>query len=161
MKYFFYGSLLDARVLAGVLGRRVAPACCEAAVLPGYRTVYRRGATYPVLVADAAAATTGRVVSRLSVADARRLATFEGSGYSCRWVTVALPGQGTVAARVFMPTAPILASNRPWRLAEWRRRHRARFVRCLQANAPAPRLSRPSAFSAVRRALSGRWQRSR
>jgi hypothetical protein len=140
MKYFFYGTLLDPKVLASVLGRRIPPAYCEAAVLPGHRTVCRRGATYPVLVADAAAMTAGRLVSRLSAADARRLAVFEGSGYGCVVVDVALAGRGSAAARAFLPRAAILASNRPWRLAEWRRRQRVRFIRRLQTGAPAPRV---------------------
>jgi hypothetical protein len=139
MNYFFYGTLLDPAVLASVLGRVVAPACGQAAVLPGYRAVYRRGAVYPVLVVDHAAETAGRLVSGLSAADARRLAVFEGSGYGCVIVGVSLPGQGILQARAFLPRAPRLASGRTWRLDEWQRRHRAHFVGRLRTGAPAPR----------------------
>lgn len=139
MNYFFYGTLLDPVVLARVLGRRVAPSCSQAAALQGYRAVYRRGAVYPVLVADDAAETAGRLVSGLSAADARRLAVFEGSSYGCVIVGVTLPGQGTLPARAFLPRAPRLASSRTWRLDEWQRRHRANFVGRLRTGAPAPR----------------------
>lgn len=139
MNYFFYGTLLDPTVLVRVLGRRVSPAYGQPAVLPRYRAVYRRGATYPVLVADAEAETTGRIVWGISHAEAQRLGVFEGSGYRRVEVEVTLEGDSRSRALAFLPYCKTLASTRPWQLNEWRRKHRSRFVTCLQGSAPAPR----------------------
>jgi len=49
-RFFFYGTLMDPSVRRAVLGRPVERSRLQRAVLPGFRRVFRRGATYPVLV---------------------------------------------------------------------------------------------------------------
>lgn len=65
LRYFFYGTLMDRAVLAAVLGR--APAAPpRAAILHGYRRMFRHGASYPVLAPAAGEAVSGVVVEGLA-----------------------------------------------------------------------------------------------
>lgn len=134
-RYFFYGTLMDAAVRRRVLGREVAGRHIRPATLAGWRRVHRRGAGYPVLVADPDARVEGLLVAPLDAADAARLARFEGPDYRLAALPVTplpetpLPESvPTVVARVFLPLSPALATRRPWHFAAWSARQRAAFL---------------------------------
>jgi hypothetical protein len=131
--YFFYGTLLDATVRLAVLGRRLPAGRCRPASLPGWRRVHRRGAAYPVLVADPGQAVDGLLVTGLGAAAAARLARFEGPDYRLAALPVvvtdgAAPVTGCVMEQVFIPASPAIASDRPWSFAVWAARDRAAFL---------------------------------
>jgi hypothetical protein len=128
LRFFFYGTLTDAAILRAVLRRRVDPARCRRAVLRGYRRVYRAGASYPVLVADAASEVEGIVVSALTARDLTLLTAYEGPEYIVRELAVRLSGDGFIRAKAFVPHAALHASRVPWTLKEWQRGHRQTFV---------------------------------
>jgi gamma-glutamylcyclotransferase (GGCT)/AIG2-like uncharacterized protein YtfP len=126
-RYFFYGTLMDRRVLEAVIGR--PPPRAARASLDGHRRMLRQGASYPVLVAVAGGAVHGVLVAGLGEGDARRLEAFEGSDYVLREMPVRLAHGRCVPALVFMPAPFLAAAAEPWLPDEWRRRHRRRTLR--------------------------------
>ena len=130
---FFYGVLMDRDVLAAVIGRTVPGACVRPARLYGYRRVRVEGAVYPALVAKAGERVEGVLVRGIAAPEFERLRAFEGEAYVVAetWVT-AIPG-GRTRARLFMPRVPPRASTRAWSPEQWRRRHRASFLRGIRA----------------------------
>ena len=105
MRFFFYGTLIEPEILHAVLRRPVVRAHCRNALLHGYRRVYRRGASYPIIVADAASEVEGIVVSELTARDVARLRAYEGPEYIVHERSLRLSGNGFISAKVFMPRA--------------------------------------------------------
>lgn len=131
MRFFFYGTLIDPEVLGAVLRRPVESTRRRAAVVEGYRCVYRRGACYPVLVPDASARTAGTVVSALTTRDLTLLRLYEGPDYEIHEISVRLSGWRShrVRANVFLPGPGCQASPEIWTLEDWKKRFRQTFVR--------------------------------
>lgn len=137
MDYFFYGTLRDPDVLSLVLGRRVAPARVKPARLAGYRCFYAKGASFPVIVPGTPGDTVeGCVVQAVDAHEARRLRRYEGAQYSEATVSVTVEGQGTLAARVFVPRAGLVPTAEPWRLDAWQRRHKRDYLRRVRSWTP-------------------------
>jgi gamma-glutamylcyclotransferase (GGCT)/AIG2-like uncharacterized protein YtfP len=132
MRFFFYGTLLDPDVRRQVLGRGAGALAVEPAVLSGYRRVYVRGKTYPVVVPDPASAVEGCLMRGLDRRAAQRLIAFETDEYDLVERTVITASGGIVACRVFVAGRRALPSVRPWDYETWRRRHRAEFGRRLR-----------------------------
>src|SRR5512147_2158995 len=101
MRFFFYGTLIDPEILRAVLQRPVDPMRRQRALLKGYRRVYRRGASYPLLVADTTAQVEGTLVSALLNRDIMLLRMYEGQEYEIRKLSVSSSGTGRVLAAVF------------------------------------------------------------
>jgi gamma-glutamylcyclotransferase (GGCT)/AIG2-like uncharacterized protein YtfP len=133
LRFFFYGTLIEPGILHAVLHRRVSPARRRLAVLRGYRRVYREGAFYPVLVAEAASEVEGIVVSALTAREVALLTAYEGAEYEIRECPVRLSGGAVVRAKVFLSRVAREASRVPWTLEEWRRRHGRPLVRRLRS----------------------------
>lgn len=127
-RFFFYGTLMDPVVLRTVLRRNVNRRLLRRAVLPGYRRVFHRGASYPVLVADIGSEVNGIVAAGLTPRDAALLVRYEGADYRLAKQQVRI-GASTVLAAVFLPRQATAASTMKWTYAEWCRRFRARFLR--------------------------------
>lgn len=128
MDYFFYGTLMDADVLARVAGRRVAASNVEPAVVSGYRRVYVAGAPYPMLVPAPEGRVEGRLVSGLGGLETRRVAWFEGAEYELRPVRVRAARRGELEALAFMAGPGLGPSAEDWDLAAWRRRHKRAYL---------------------------------
>lgn len=126
--FFFYGTLLDPDVMALVIGRRLPPSAFAKAILPGHSRRRAKGATYPVVVRDAASHVRGVVVVGLTPRDVARLAAFEGPGYRIAPLKVRL-GKGLAIVSVFEPIiARLQPSTSPWDYALWKARHKRPFV---------------------------------
>ena len=76
MRFFFYGTLLDAQVRALVIGRRATR--LQPATLAGYHRVGIVGVSYPMLVPDSDGRVEGGLSPRLNRAAARRIAAYCG-----------------------------------------------------------------------------------
>lgn len=130
--YFFYGTLMDAKVRVAVLGPGASALPVEPARLMGYRRLYARGARYPVLVAadepTEANVVDGLLVHRIDPAAEQRLIRYEGDAYRRGEVMVVRRRSGTVCARCFLPVTADLADPRPWNPMIWRRRDRALYL---------------------------------
>jgi gamma-glutamyl AIG2-like cyclotransferase len=131
--YFFYGTLIDPDVLHAVLRRRIAPQLRRAAVLSGFRRVFRRDASYPVLVPDARSAVEGIVAGPLGQRDAVRLAAYEGPDYVRTDLPVRVEGGPILRAAVFLPCPACPATAREWTPEEWRRCFRPQFLKRVRA----------------------------
>jgi gamma-glutamylcyclotransferase (GGCT)/AIG2-like uncharacterized protein YtfP len=122
--FFFYGTLMDADVLTAVIGRRLAPAHMDVAVVQGYRRVYVADAWYPMLVPDAGGEVRGYLVSTIDGREADRISRYEGVEYDRQAVLVIGTGRGPVQAQIYMARPGVKASDRDWDLDAWRRRYR-------------------------------------
>ncbi len=140
MQYFFYGTLLDDIVRREILRREVPRTQMHRAVLRGFCRVYRTGATYPVLIPEAAGQVEGLLVCGLTVRDAARLAAYEGPEYGLVITMVRTEAGALADARTFLPRRPGVGSSEEWRLEDWQRRfgapYRARIARHRQAPPP-------------------------
>lgn len=123
---------MDADVRTAVIGTAAAALRVEAARLSGYRRVYMRGATYPVLVPGHDSSATdivdGLLVHGIGADQERRLVRFEGDAYRRVEVVVERRQSGRLVARCFLPVTDDLADTRPWDLASWRRRDRTLYL---------------------------------
>jgi hypothetical protein len=131
MRFFFYGTLIDPEILRAVLQRSVDPMRRREAVLKGYRRVYRRGASYPIIIADTTAQVEGIVVSALTTLDIMLLTAYEGQEYEIRELPVSCSGSGFVRARVFLPGPGCETSSKSWTPEDWNKRFRHPFIRSI------------------------------
>jgi hypothetical protein len=141
-RFFFYGTLIDPLIRRAVLRRSVSQSQLQSAALPGFRRVFRSGATYPVLISDPNGAVDGVLACGLWPSDVARLIAYEGDDYRLVERTVVAADGLTTDAWVFLPQTEAVASAVAWRYQEWRRRFRTRFLRQLgncRAAAPADR----------------------
>ncbi len=116
-RFFFYGTLCHAPLLARVLGREVALA---PAVLGGHEVRWVAGANHPMIRAAAGQAAPGVVAEGLSAVDVARLDYYEGGfAYHTRELAVGLGHAEPVMARVYFPNAALGEAGAPWRLDDW------------------------------------------
>src|SRR5437764_14786048 len=128
MRFFIYGTLLDPDGTGLVLGRRLPPAKCLPAILPGYSRWRVQGGSYPLSVPDSKAQVPGAIVGGLSARDVARLAAYEGPGYRIATLKVKV-GEATTSVSVFEPIVTRLKpTNKPWNLELWQRRDKRAFV---------------------------------
>jgi len=110
MRFFFYGTLIDADVRRIVLGARAARAApSRSAELRGWTRRAVRGVGYPIIFPRADGRVHGVLVSGLDAQARRRLEAYEGADYEVVTVTVSLDGGRRKPALVF-------AANRCGRL---------------------------------------------
>lgn len=122
--YFFYGTLIDADVRAAVLGRAAAGLNAVEDTLPGWRTVFMSGKTYPVVVPSPGRAAAGVRVAIPGARARRRLTRFEGPEY--RMTSLALASGEE--ADVFIGSKLSRPGTRGWDFDAWNRRDKARFL---------------------------------
>jgi hypothetical protein len=128
MNFFFYGTLLDDDVFPLVTGRSLAPRDRCRAAIDGYLRVFREGASYPILVATAGGRVEGALVGGVGPREAERLKTFEGDEYALIQLIVHRHNGGPVGAHVFMAKTWVPGSADVWDFANWRRRHKRRYL---------------------------------
>ena len=143
MRFFFYGTLMDRDLLRMVLGRDLAAAALQPAVLSGYRRGIVRGRSYPMLVPRAHGCVDGVLAQGFDEADALRLTWYEHDLYDIRLCRPRLPSGLRATAWTYVPRPGGMPPGPAWSLATWQRRHKpaflARLTRELAAGGPAPR----------------------
>jgi gamma-glutamylcyclotransferase (GGCT)/AIG2-like uncharacterized protein YtfP len=134
VRFFFYGTLMDADVRRAVLGRR-APRIVTPAVLEGWRRVLVAGASYPAIVRRAGARVDGVLARGIDAAAARRLDRYEGAEYVAIEAAVRTSSRSTpVTATVFVPRpGHVRIRAGKWDVDVWRRRRKRRFLAKLSA----------------------------
>ena len=120
---FAYGTLRDSDILAGVLGRDLAPSAIRPANAPGYRAVYCPGQVYPVLAIAPANTVIGQLLHGLTPADLAILDAFEGPLYYRATISVSTEA-GRETAWTYLPITPALAEATPWSLEHWTLHHK-------------------------------------
>lgn len=128
MRFFFYGTLLDAVVRRRVLGPHLGAVTLSPGVLEGWRRVYVRGRTYPVVVSVPGGRVEGLLAQGLPPAAVRLVRRFESDEYGEAALPVVAAQGHAVEARVFVARHPALATDRPWTPEHWCRLHRAAFL---------------------------------
>jgi len=139
MRFFFYGTLIDADVRAHVL-RDLAPAAVEPATLPGWRRFAAKGVTFPIARPDPKATIDGVLARGLTAEAGRRLDVYEGPGYRRTKVDVTSGGK-TFAAVLYVDdgSGTLTAEPGVWRYETWVRRHKKPFMAMLARQPFAPR----------------------
>jgi hypothetical protein len=133
MRFFFYGTLIDADVRRAVLGP-AAPRQVEAALLRGWRRVSVPGKTYPIVLADPQASVAGVLARGLTPAARRRLERYEDADlYTVAEVEVVPAGRRRpLKALVFVAKTAAAAQwgrrSATWDLDRWRRRDKRRLL---------------------------------
>ncbi|SHF97595.1 gamma-glutamylcyclotransferase family protein [Devosia limi] len=124
---FAYGTLRDGDILAGVLGRRLAPGAIRPAKAPGYRAVYCPGQVYPGLALAPDSAAPGLVLDSLTPDDIAILDAFEGPLYRRATISV-VTGTGSVVVSAYLPVTPAPADADAdadaWSLEHWTLHHK-------------------------------------
>jgi hypothetical protein len=128
-RYFFYRTLRDPDVRRAILGPSADRVTIAPGILPGWRCVFLRGRSYPVLRPDPCAATVGVIADGVDAAQAARIDRFETDEYRARVADVRDAAGRSLAAKVYFAARPGLATTTPWRFEEWRRRHKRRVLR--------------------------------
>lgn len=136
MRFFFYGTLMDADIRRAVLGvRALSPS--EPATLDGWRRVKMAGVTYPMIVRARNHRVDGILMHGLDGRAVEMLQTYEGDEYAIIPVQVQA-GTSAIGAKVFVPRPGLPVRGRvPWDLGAWQRRHKRRFLGALQKPLPA------------------------
>lgn len=128
MRYFFYGTLTDADVLALVLGRRLAADALRPARLEGCRLAPAAEEPYPVPVPEPDAAVEGFVVEDLNAEDRARIAFIEDSEYRTRRAQVRLADGRGVRAHIHLDSDLEAVRGAEWDLDDWRAEERPDFL---------------------------------
>ncbi len=121
---FFFGTLMDADILAAILERSPAAAEREVAYLRGFRRVFVAGRPYPMLIEQTGGRVEGVLVHGLSERDCARLGYYEGWEYVTAPVTIRTLSGKTIETEMFTCSSGVLAENRDWRLDIWQRKHK-------------------------------------
>ncbi len=135
MRFFFYGTLLDADIRSLVLGPGAGRISVAPATLSGYRRVCLRRRTYPAVVSDARGAVAGCLARGLDSGMADRLNAFEGAEYDPVLCAVTTAGGAAVSAWVYVAGGRAAVTAMPWNLEIWQRRHKAALQRRLRRGA--------------------------
>ncbi len=120
---FAYGTLRDSDILAGVLGRDLAPGAIRPAHAPGYRAVYCPGQAYPVLATAADGVAPGIILDGLTPNDFAILDAFEGPLYQRATIAVTT-GAGSAVVSAYLPITPAPADAPSWSLEHWTLHHK-------------------------------------
>lgn len=132
MALFLYGTLMDVDVMAKVLDPPFAERELVPAVLPGWRRLAVRNATYPVILPDAGASIEGRLLPRVGAYELARIRHFESEEYVTTPVRIRLADGSPLAADVFVALDGVFdLDDAAWDLGGWQARHKTSFLqRC-------------------------------
>lgn len=127
MRFFFYGTLLDADVRRLVLPGSHARLALRPARLTGWVRTPARHGSFPVLRRHPGGRIEGLLADGIDLAGLYRMAHFEGDGYTVGRQRVTC-GDAAFDAHVFLPERRRLSLSGSWSLVEWQRRHKRRFL---------------------------------
>jgi len=119
----------DLEVLAKVVDRAVAPGELVPAMLPAWRRVRARNASYPLIVPDPSGGVPGLLFARPQPRDLARIRHFESEEYAGRVVPVLhADGQWHRAELVLAIPGVLEASDEPWHLEGWQAGEKTAFL---------------------------------
>ncbi len=131
MRFFFFGTLMDADVRALVLGRAMPADAIGPATILGFRRVFVADRSYPMLTPERRGRVDGLLAHGLDGAAKARIGHFEGDEYRFEARAVCLAGGASTDALVAMVRKGVVPSPRSWELVPWQRRHKRGFLSAL------------------------------
>jgi Gamma-glutamyl cyclotransferase, AIG2-like len=124
---FFFGTLMDTDILAYLLERPIDLDDLQPATITGFRRVRATGASYPVLLPAVGGEVEGMLLRRATTRDIARINHYERGEYSAQLHDVATADGRQVAAWLYLGLDGLLASDRPWSLADWQAHDKPAF----------------------------------
>lgn len=131
MRFFFYGTLIDADLRRALCGPAADGWTIAAAELADHRRGRSRGRAYPFLVPAPGASVPGLIAGGLDAEAAAVLTLYEGGGYRVARLRPRADA-GPVDAWAFVPRRAV-AAKLPWSLEEWQGRHKAAALDAVKA----------------------------
>jgi gamma-glutamylcyclotransferase (GGCT)/AIG2-like uncharacterized protein YtfP len=128
LRFFFYGTLMDADVRAAVLENSGGDRPVEPATLAGYRRVFLRRRHYPVVVAERSSSVAGFLSAELDLRAKARLDDFETEEYDCVECAVSRADGSQVPAWTYVASRLARPTNIDWDLAAWQRNHKRNLL---------------------------------
>lgn len=132
MRFFFYGTLLDADLRRALCG----PAADGWTLVPAELADHRRGRspgrTYPFLLPAAGERVAGAVSDGLDATAAAVLTLYEGDGYRVAGLRPVAGDGRVMPAWAFLPRRAVLAPL-SWTLESWTAQHKAGALKRLRA----------------------------
>ncbi|CCG41792.1 gamma-glutamylcyclotransferase family protein [Magnetospirillum molischianum] len=128
MPMFFFGTLMDADVLALVLGHSLDAVRTEPALVRGVRRVHVAGRSYPMLRPHPGGRVEGHLVGGLTPLDRARLAYYEGWEYDVGTIAAIDSAGRMVTAGIYVCPPQIQADERVWRLDRWQSVHKSVYL---------------------------------
>lgn len=124
---FFFGTLMDLDVLTYLLERPIDVANLCPAEIRGFRRAGVAGASYPMLVPDAAGVVEGRLLRRATARDIARINHYESEEYRAELHAVATGDGVDTAAWLYLGLDHMAPAAEPWSLARWQAEHKPGF----------------------------------
>lgn len=124
---FFFGTLMDAEVLAHVLARPLADEQVVPAWIGGFRRIGTAGGSYPILVPTENGMLEGRLFQHVSRRDIARINHYESGEYRAELRQVSFGDGSRVPAWLYRGLDHLHADGSPWELGAWRARHKLGF----------------------------------
>jgi gamma-glutamylcyclotransferase (GGCT)/AIG2-like uncharacterized protein YtfP len=131
VRFFFYGTLMDAGVRLAVLGAAARRLDFQPAILDGWRRAIVRGRSYPVVLPAAGRSVCGLLADRVGGIALARLDRFEGAEYRRTRVTVRCTDGGRASCWVYAASDASVAGAGSWDFDRWRGSDRAVLLRRL------------------------------
>ena len=124
---FVYGTLMDAQIMALLLGRVPVGGTIRQGRAYGFRAVLMPQRSYPGLARAAGEWVAGQIVSGLAKEDWRRLDNFEGEEYVRSHIKVQT-ANGWLAAQAYFPAVEPPADVPGWSFEFWVQNHKAEML---------------------------------
>ena len=124
MNFAFYGSLRDPDVLYKVAGPGAVAKHVEDIRLKGFKTVYVKGYSFPVVVQDLAAYATFSLYKNLDPYEAQMIRAFEDDGYVETTLT-----HSNQTYTYFAEGEATTPSFQEWSLEEFQSLHKEAFLK--------------------------------
>jgi gamma-glutamylcyclotransferase (GGCT)/AIG2-like uncharacterized protein YtfP len=124
---FFFGTLMDAEMLAHVLARPLANEQVVPAWINGFRRIGTKGGSYPILVPADNGLLEGRLLQHASRRDIARINHYESGEYRAELRQVSLADGTGVSAWLYLGLDHLHADGSPWELEAWQARHKRGF----------------------------------
>ncbi len=125
---FLYGTLLDNRLRAAIIGR--AWPDCIPATLRGFRRERVAGTRYPTLRPHSQGRVDGLLMTHVDPKTRARLAAYEGTAYRLKSCLVFASGM-SINAYSYVTTIG-RATGEDWHFEDWQRRHCDRDIRSVR-----------------------------
>jgi len=127
-RFFFFGTLMDADILAAVLDRPVQPEDLHPARLDGFARRRVANDSFPMLVEAPSGAVDGVVFTATGSEDRDRILFFEDFDYDLEPCRPVLADGSAVEAVFCGAEEKTLAADDPWELESWAARHKSAFL---------------------------------